>query len=61
MLTEMLVQLALRGEHLTAYCALLVLELSITETFSFSFTGICIWEDIQGGTSQYVNICKQML
>lgn len=50
MFTEMLLQLALCGEDLTAYSALLVLELSITEIFPFSFTGICIWWEVQQRT-----------
>lgn len=42
MFAEVLLQLALSGKHLGAYCALLVLELSITETVRLSVTGICI-------------------
>lgn len=39
---EMLLQLALSGKDLRAYCALLVLELSIAETLCLTVTGISI-------------------
>lgn len=42
MFAEMLLQLALRGEDLRAYGALLVLELSITETLGLVFAGVRI-------------------
>lgn len=42
MFAEMLLQLALSCKDLGAYCALLVLELSITETVPLIVTGICI-------------------
>lgn len=51
MFSEMLLQLALGGKDLRAYRALLVLELSIAETFCLGVTGICIFLSARKNTS----------
>ncbi len=52
MFTEMLLQLALSSKDLGAYCALLVLELSITEISRLTF--ICIWWEVRERTLQHL-------
>lgn len=60
MFTEVLLQLALSGKDLGAYCALLVLELSITETFRLSVTGIRIWSSTREDTSASLIWCMRL-